>query len=507
MRASSIGRRGFLKSTTALGLGAGLGTWTELSRITPAVGREMRLDPDAVCFRPEIEPIVRWIEETPRDAILESAVVKLNDGLSYRDLLGGLFLAGIRNVKPRPVGFKFHAVLVMNSAHMLGQVADVEDRLMPMFWALDTFKNSQEQDVREGDWTLKKPEESRLPRPSQAREAFTKAMEDWDAEAADAAITSLCRSAGLGEVFEAIYRYGLRDHRDIGHKAIFTSQSRRTLETIGIQHAEPVLRSLVFGLLDLQGDREKAPVGPYLLNLENAKKIREDWQIGRRDPAASTAFLATIRNASTADACSECVKLLNEGVAPESLWDAAILAAGELMARAPGILPIHAVTSCNALHYIYMASGDDTTRRLALLQASGWPSLYRDRVKPKSEFKIDAIAAINPETKGEEAIGEIFATIGSNREHAAQKLVGYLASGGSTDAYFRAARKAIFVKGRDSHDYKFGAASWEEHLLASDPRFGAPLAAASIFNLPAASTPESPLMIKARQAVARIKRT
>ena len=104
---------------------------------------------------------------------MEVAIGHLKDGLSYRDLLAGLFLAGIRNVKPRPVGFKFHAVLVMNSAHLLGQTAAVADRLLPLLWALDNFKKSQEKDVREGDWTLTKVDEARLPRPARRRPSST----------------------------------------------------------------------------------------------------------------------------------------------------------------------------------------------------------------------------------------------------------------------------------------------------------------------------------------------
>ena len=67
---------------------------------------------------------------------------------------------------------------------------------------------------------------------------------------------------------------------------------------------------------------------------------------------------------------------------------------------------------------------------------------------------------------------------------------------------FDAARRMIFHKGRDSHDYKYGAAAWEECVLASDPKWRAPLAAAMLFNLPGAKTPDSPLMIRAREAVA-----
>ncbi len=148
------------------GLGAGLGPWEGLRTITPARAADLVVGPDAVRFRPEIEPVVRWIEETPREKALEVAVEHLKDGLSYRDLLAGLFLAGIRNIKPHPVGFKFHAVMVMNSAHILGQTAPVTDRLLPMLWALDNFKKSQEQDIKEGDWTLGKVDESRVPGPA-----------------------------------------------------------------------------------------------------------------------------------------------------------------------------------------------------------------------------------------------------------------------------------------------------------------------------------------------------
>src|SRR5262249_12017797 len=150
---------------SALGLGMGLGGWELLREITPARAADMKVGPGAVRFRPEIEPVVRWIEETPQDSALEVAVGHLKDGLSYRDLLSGLFLAGIRNIKPRPVGFKFHAVMVMNSAHLLGQTAAAPDRLLPMLWALDNFKKSQAQDIKEGDWTLAKVDESRLPSP------------------------------------------------------------------------------------------------------------------------------------------------------------------------------------------------------------------------------------------------------------------------------------------------------------------------------------------------------
>jgi hypothetical protein len=346
---AKLRRRQFLQSASAAGLGASLAGTVGLAAITPASAAEMAIGPDAVRFRPEIEPVVRWIEDTPRERILDVAVEQLKAGLSYRDLVAGVFLAGIRNVQPRPVGFKFHTVLVINSAHLLGQTASVSDRLLPMFWALDTFKNSQAQDVKEGDWTLSKVDESHLPSPGEARAAFSRAMENWDVDAADVAVAALCRSSGAAETMEPFWRYGVRDHRDIGHKAIFTAQAWRTLQTIGWQHAEPVLRSVAYALLDLQGDARKAASGPYETNLENAGKIRGDWMVGKPDASATLSLLQVLRQGTPEEASAEVVKLLNWGVAPQSLWDAVALSGNEMLIQSPGIVPIHAVTSANAL--------------------------------------------------------------------------------------------------------------------------------------------------------------
>ncbi len=502
--AGNLRRRRFLQSASALGLGAGLGGWPGLGRITPASAADLAVGPDSVRFRPEIEPVVRWIEETPRDRAMEVAIAHLKGGLSYRDLLSGLFLAGIRNVKPRPVGFKFHAVLVINSAHLLGQTAGEDERLLPLLWALDNFKGSQAQDVKEGDWTLGKVDEGKVPGPTSAKAAFVKAMEAWDVDAADVAAAGLCRGGGAAETMEAFWRFAVRDQRDIGHKAIFAAQCWRTLQAIGWQHAEPVLRSLAFGMLDLGGDRRPVPVGPYDANLEQAKKIRDDWQGGKPDPAATVALLEVIRQATPEGASAEAVRLLNGGASPDSLWDAVVLGGNELLMRSPGILSLHAVTAANALHFIYGASGDDTTRRLALLQAVGWLPLYRARNQPAGAIRVDAIEGHAPDSAGDEAVAELFASIPKDRAEAARKTVGYLARGGSSDLVFAAARRMIFHKGTNAHDYKYGAAAWEECQLAADPKWRPALAAAMMFNLPGAGTKDSPLMERAREAVAKV---
>lgn len=244
-------RRMFLTQTAAASTLAGLGDLGFLSALRPVTAAEVKPDPGAVRLAPQIAPMVKLIEDTPRNRLLEEVAGRVKDGLSYRQLLAALMLAGVRNIQPRPhVGFKFHAVLVVNSAHLASINSPAEHRWLPIFWALDYFKDAQASDVREGDWTMGPVDESAVPAPHEAHRRFAEAMDRWDESAADAAVAGLARSAGAHEVFELMFRYGCRDFRDIGHKAIFVSNSYRALQCIGWQHAEPVLRSLTYAMLN-----------------------------------------------------------------------------------------------------------------------------------------------------------------------------------------------------------------------------------------------------------------
>ena len=80
----------------------------------------------------------------------------------------------------------------------------------------------------------------------------------------------------------------------------------------------------------------------------------------------------------------------------------------------------------------------------------------------------------------------------------------YFADGGSVDALFAATRRMILLKGRDSHDYKYGAAVWEEALLAGDASRRGVLAAASLLQVPAHNAADNPLIRRARESVAAV---
>src|SRR5215210_3512025 len=181
-----IARRSFLRTAVAgSGALAALGNLGFLSRLPSVSAQEAALDPRTVRFHPDIEPLVRLLEDTSRERVLEEVAARIHRGLNYREVLAALLLAGVRNIQPRPVGFKFHAVLVVNSAHLAGLASPDSDRWLPIFWALDYFKDSQARDKREGDWTMAPVDEPAVPPADKAAAALTDALSKWDVAATD----------------------------------------------------------------------------------------------------------------------------------------------------------------------------------------------------------------------------------------------------------------------------------------------------------------------------------
>jgi hypothetical protein len=509
-------RRTFLRESAAIGALAGLGNLDFLAKLAPVSAAETQLPKHALGLQPDVEPIVRLIEETPREDLLEVIAKRINGGLSYQTLLAALLLAGVKNVEPRPsVGHKFHAVLVVNSAHLASMASPDEHRWLPIFWALDYYKTAAARDVEErGDWVMEPVDERAVPSADKAAAEFTAAMDAWDEAAADAAIVGLARTAGANETYEHLFRYGMRDFRSIGHKAIYVANSLRTLNCIGWRHSEPVLRSLAYALLMHEGDnprdRNDAADVPFRKNLERVAKLKRaegftpsvNQEKANADAGATTELLASIRNGSNDDACDLVVEQLNQGVSPQAIWDGLHLAAGELLMRQPGIASLHAVTTSNALRYAYETSGDDETRLLLTLQNAAFLPMFLNEMGGRGqveEMKIDELAAAEGDAQSPPAIDAIFAELGQDRGKAAKMMLARLNQTGDAKEVIDAARVLTFLKGNDAHDYKFSSAVLEDYYNVS-PAWRDRYLASNAFNLNTATEPDNDLIERTRAA-------
>ncbi len=319
-------------------------------------------------------------------------------------------------------------------------------------------------------------EESRVPPSHNAKAAFQQAMDKWDEAGADAAAVGLARTAGADEIFEIFCRYGARDFREIGHKAIYVANSWRTLQAIGWQHAEPVLRSLAYGLLDRGGDpnpskSDQATDRPWRRNLELVNKVGSGWMDGKPSDSAAEDLMNSIRTASPVEASEKVIEMLNRSVAPQSVWDGLFDGAGELLMRRPGIMSLHALTSTNALHYAWQRSGNDETRRLLLLQNAAFLPMFRGDPAGLKQVNLDELQPEESKLEATPTTDDIFATISKDRMAAARKVMAYLKANPEPKEFINGARRLVFLKGRDSHDYKFSSAVLEDFHHVS-PRLG-----------------------------------
>lgn len=483
MRDSRSSRRRFLQTGVWSGAALlGLGELPFLSRLGSVSAEEARVPPDMMRFRPEIEPLVRLIEDTPRERLLETFGERIQAGLGYREVLAAIMLAGVRNVHPGPVvGGKLHIAMVINSAHLASQASPPEERWLPVFWALDHYKTAAARDVVENDWVMPALTDSNLPPSHRAAAAFEEAMASWDPEAADRAMASWARSATVEDIYRRLWFYGARDYRHIGHKAIYVANSYRTLMTIGEQHAEGVLRSLARALVVCGSERPPAPESRTLrtghMNRQYMAKLKKGWQHGADDPGATVGLVATIRQGTSEDASAKVVKLLNAGTSVQSIWDGFFLAAAEQVMHRPNIFSLHAQTHTNAMRFAWNAARDDETRRFLLLQNAAYLPMFRHDAEHQStgftrpemevagvlrDQRIDTIRPARGDAPPP-SVASIFATLGRDRRQATFDLLTSLERGTSAQSVIDAARALIFLKGDDAHDYKYSTAIMEDY--------------------------------------------
>ena len=506
-------RRNFLRDIGNAGLVTVGGGIANLPPCTPLTAAETRVTPDVVRFSPEMEPLVRLIEKTERAKCFDMMVEQLRRGTSYRQFLAALFLAGVRDVSPKPPGFKYHCVFVIHAAHQLSLNAPIQDRLLPLFWALDYFKESQQQDIKEGDFQLQRVS-GKLPSGPNAWNEFHAAMEAWDEPRADQAITALVRTRGAHEIVEQLWPYGAFDYRNIGHKAIFVANTWRTLQTIGWQHAEPALRSMVLGLLHY-GKKER--VNDYALDdqcfRQNRIRSREAAQkaagaLGRSRSETAQDLIAPlleiIREGKTEDACDTTLKHLISGKAGTGeLWDAVHLAAGEVMMRRPDVLGVHAVTCTNALHYGFSQAADRETRLFLLLQGVGWMCQFVNFFSKEPEYGADKITEIRESEIAagpDAAVEEIFSSLSSARDAAAQETFAYAKKFPDPTVFQRTAEKLIIRKVEGAHDLKWTAAVFEDYNRVH-PRWRPHMLATSVHFLRGHDAPDAKAYLRAKEAL------
>ena len=77
-------RRDFLRTAAGTGAALGLSNLGFLSQLGPVSAAEAKLDPNKVRYGDDIEPLVRLLEDTPRERVIEEVAARVKKGLDIQ---------------------------------------------------------------------------------------------------------------------------------------------------------------------------------------------------------------------------------------------------------------------------------------------------------------------------------------------------------------------------------------------------------------------------------------
>lgn len=493
-------RRHFLRSAASVGAVIGMGEWEGLRGISPANSQDAMVTPELVRYSAEIEPIVKLIADTPREKCVDVMMEQLRRGLPYRHFLVALYLATFR----APTIHSLHAALSVFASHQLSLELPAQESLLPLFWALDNFKerlNRYTYGATE-QITFKGP----LPSGDKALDELRAGIEGGDQERAERAMIALIRSRGAHHVIEPLWHYMVRHWGFIGHNSIYVSHAWRLLQTVGWEHAEPILCSAVGYIVrdgSASAQSENSDLASYSANSERItkyiKKLPTDWARPGSNPELTKKLLELIRTRKSSEACDVAMKNLVEGRATAgAVWDAVLLGAGDcVVCDRGGNRPLHAITVANALRYAFDVSGLEENRLLILFQGLNWMERYQ-KFDPRSIIDLSPVEI--PSTS-QAAVDELLGKIRPNRHEAAGKAFRFAQEFPNSDELFRTAARLLPAKaGRDVHSVKFPMAMFENCRWISAEWRPHMMAAAS-YTFLGADAPDSHVIQQVRQAL------
>jgi hypothetical protein len=510
---SGLNRRRFLTTTTAI---AGAPLLTDLGFLAPlscAIAADTQFDPKEVRLTSSTGQLVKLIQSTPRDKCVAVFIDHLRAGLSYQDFLSALFLATIGHGDP-------HQVAGVYSAHRVSTEARPEERLLPLFWALDRLTRGFEEQPPRPQAALRQ-----LPKAAEAATTFQDAMVKLDSDAAERAIVVLARTQGPRYAMSLLWQYcSRRAQGTLGHHPIAAANTWRTLDALGWQHAEPVLRYLTRYFAGDMADRT------YVPNQDRVQKalpvLQADWTANESNHGATVELYNVLRRGETDASCDlVCAQLATGKVQAGAVWDAIHLVAADLLFRYKtggsliGGYLIHAVTSTNALRFGFDCAGDNCARLLMLLQGVGvLGDLFVATGRKEGQLRELSLLDIEAGDVGtaKSRVADIFAMLPkkenvyppneSNDERAASDEACRMIFAQLQDPTYilefkRTARSLLCVKATDDpHDLKYPVAAFEDADLVSS-RWLPYLLAASVHALHGPASADSAVLVKARAAL------
>jgi hypothetical protein len=442
-------------------------------------------------------------------------VTELRAGLSYQRFIAALFLAALETRDP-------HQVAQVHGAHGIAGEARLEERLLPLFWALDRVNGAHQSPDPEHPPAALRELRGPLPEAARAAAVLAEALRQSDADQTERAAMALARDQGPRSAMARLWEFGGRDPGGtLGHAPIALANGWRTLDAMGWRHAEPLLRYAARMVGGRGGD------GTYAPNLERARRtaprLPAGWaRLEGRRPATLEIYGA-LREGDAAGACDGiCARLASGEATAGSIWDAISLAAADLVHRhalgglAIGSVLIHAITATNALRFGFHVVDDPGVRLLNLLQAAGFlADFFVRQARKEGRLRDRNLLDLQAGEAAGASLGEVFALLPfKSHEHrqedpaereasdaACRLAFTLLGDPGHEPVFLAAARGFVCAKAsQDPHDIKYPAAAFEDAYLVN-PEWRRYLLASTVHALHGARSADAVVLVQAREAL------
>src|SRR5205085_9413984 len=142
-------------------------------------------------------------------------------------------------------------------------------------------------------------------------------------------------------------------------------------------------------------------------------------------------------------------------------------------------------------------------------QAGAFLPLFREAMIRRSgklaDLRVDRLekGEVAKDGTKEDAIKDVFREVSRDRLSAARKTLAMLAVPGLTaDVLMKEARRLVFAKGNDAHDYKFSSAALEDYYHIT-PAWRGRFLATSMFNLRGSGGRDTGLLERTRAALSK----
>lgn len=276
-----------------------------------------------------VEPLVSMLQETPIDKLQPLLVAKLKDGsVDLRQLVKAAALSNARSFGGEDyVGM--HTLMALKPAYLMSQQLPSERRALAILKVL--HRNTQQIHTKGGIKNeVLHPVEISSQR--QAPEQLADAVHQTDSPSAERILAGLAhQSPDLA--YNALLRV-VADNTDV-HRVVFAHRSWDTLDLVGMEHANTLLRqSLRYCLKNEKWAKDRPEARTLLPEL-----LEEHQLLGRKfgNRAAEDSWVEqmsqTIFSSTGSQAAAAVAAALAEGMSPDAIGEAISLAANQLVLR------------------------------------------------------------------------------------------------------------------------------------------------------------------------------